>query len=79
VGFALLEHPDNPWYPSPWLCREDGLLSPSPFAWRKLDLEPGAVLTLQYRLIVHSGYVEAGWVRERQADWLRTTRAARRA
>jgi hypothetical protein len=73
VGFALLDHPDNPWYPSPWNCRGDGILSPSPFAWRAVELPPGAALDLKYRLVIHCGYVEAGWVRARLADWVRST------
>lgn len=75
VGFAFLDHPDNLWYPTPWCCREDGFLSPSPYAWRSESLQPGESLDLRYRILVHSGYVEAGWVRERRADWLRSTRA----
>jgi hypothetical protein len=71
VGMAILEHPGNPWSPSPWVAREDGLISPSPFGWRSLTLEPERPLVLRYRIVVHSGYVEAGWVRARLADWLR--------
>jgi hypothetical protein len=71
VGLAFLEHPNNPWYPSPWICREDGTLSPSVFGWRTEELAPAATLRLRYRLVIHSGYVEAGWVRARLVDWLR--------
>ncbi len=61
VGFAFLDHPDNPWHPTPWLVRDGGLLSPSPFAWRSVELAPSASLTLRYRLLVYQGYVDAGW------------------
>jgi Methane oxygenase PmoA len=71
VGFAFLDHPGNPWHPSPWLCREDGVMSPSPFPWRQHKLEHGRSLALRYRIVVHFGYVEAGWIQERMADWLR--------
>jgi hypothetical protein len=71
VGLAFLDHPGNPWHPSPWLFREDGVLSPSPFPWRQHTLEPGRSLALRYRIVVHSGYVEAGWIQARMADWLR--------
>ncbi len=69
VGFALLDHPDNPWHPSPWLAQDDGTLSPSPFSWRSLELPPGGALRLRYRLLVYSGYVEAGWADARLAEF----------
>jgi len=71
VGLAILDHPDNPWHPSPWVCTEEGLLSPSPFPWRSHELRAEAPLRLQYRIVVHSSYVEAGWVHARLADWNR--------
>ena len=71
VGIAILDHPGNPWHPSPWLVRDDGLMSPSPFAWQGYTLRPERPLALRYRVLVHSGYVEAGWVQARLADWLR--------
>ena len=71
VGMAFLEHPDNPWYPSPWIVQEDGRLSPSPFAWRSQTLPAGRSLALRYRILVQTGYVEAGWIRARMVDWLR--------
>lgn len=73
VGLAFLDHPENPWHPAPWVCREDGLISPSPFPWRAFELEPGRTLTLKYRILVHSGYVEAGWVHARLRDWVQTS------
>ncbi|HZP85051.1 MAG TPA: DUF6807 family protein [Chthonomonadaceae bacterium] len=69
IGFALLDHPDNPWHPSPWLVLENGTLSPSPFAWRTQELPPGGALSLRYRLHVYSGYVEAGWADARLAEF----------
>jgi hypothetical protein len=71
VGIAFLEYPRNPWFPSPWLARADGLISPSPFLWRSVEIEPGRSLSLRYRLMVHSGYVEAGWAQERLQEWER--------
>ncbi len=72
VGVAILDHPTNPWHPSPWVCTEGGLLSPSPFPWRTHELTLQAPLRLRYRLVVHSGYVEAGWVHQRLRDWSQT-------
>jgi hypothetical protein len=69
VGFAFLDHPANPWHPPPWVAREDGTLSPSPFAWRSLELPPRGALALRYRLLVHRGYVDQGWASERLAQF----------
>lgn len=71
VGFAFLEHPDNPFFPSPWIARPDGVLSPSPFGWRSFNLGAGESLTLRYRLLVHVGYVNQGWADARLADFVR--------
>lgn len=70
-GFAFLEHPANPAFPSPWIARTDGVLSPSPFGWRSQTLEPGEALRLRYRLLTHLGYVNQGWADARLADYLR--------
>lgn len=70
VGFAFLDHPDNPWHPPPWIAREDGTLSPSPFAWREMQLAAGRALFLRYRLIVHRGYVDQGWADARLAEYV---------
>jgi hypothetical protein len=74
VGFALLEHPTNPFYPSLWICRPDGVISPSPFAWREEKLSPGSALQLRYRLHIHSGYVEQGWADARLAEYVKDRR-----
>ncbi|HLK60173.1 MAG TPA: DUF6807 family protein [Chthonomonadaceae bacterium] len=71
VGFAFLDHPDNPWHPPPWVAREDGTLSPSPFAWRVEELAAGRAVLLRYRLIVHRGYVDQGWADARLAEYVR--------
>ncbi|HZT42344.1 MAG TPA: DUF6807 family protein [Chthonomonadaceae bacterium] len=71
VGFAFLDHPDNPWHPPPWIAREDGTLSPSPFAWREMELAASRAIFLRYRLIVHRGYVDQGWADARLAEYVR--------
>lgn len=71
VGFAFLDHPDNPWHPPPWVARADGTLSPSPFAWREMELAAGRAIFLRYRLIAHRGYVDEGWADARLAEYAR--------
>ena len=71
IGFAFLEHPHNPYFPSPWIARPDGVLSPSPFGWRSLTLAPGDRLDLRYRILIHMGYVNQGWADARLQDFAR--------
>lgn len=58
-GIAILQHPDNRWFPCTWFTRDYGFFSPTPMNWLKddqpLKLVKGEVLTLRYRVIVHAG------------------------
>jgi hypothetical protein len=58
-GLAILQHPSNPWYPSPWFTRDYGFISPTPMYWpeneKETFMKKGSVLNLRYRVIVHSG------------------------
>lgn len=58
-GLAIFQHPSNPWYPSPWFTRDYGFMSPTPMYWPANDtdtfMKKGTVLTLRYRVMVHSG------------------------
>ncbi|HWR99642.1 MAG TPA: PmoA family protein [Prolixibacteraceae bacterium] len=58
-GMAILQHPSNPWYPSPWFTRDYGFFSPTPMYWPSNDketmLKKGGKLVLRYRVLVHGG------------------------
>jgi len=58
-GLAIMQHPSNPWYPSPWFTRDYGFISPTPMYWPENGtdtfLKKGSVLTLRYRVLIHSG------------------------
>jgi hypothetical protein len=58
-GLAILQHPSNPWYPSPWFTRDYGFMSPTPMYWPEngtdIFLKKGTVLRLRYRVLVHGG------------------------
>jgi hypothetical protein len=58
-GLAIMQHPSNPWYPSPWFTRDYGFMSPTPMYWpEKGDetfMKKGTELNLRYRVLVHSG------------------------
>lgn len=57
-GIAILQHPKNRWFPSKWFTRDYGFFSPTPMYWLegdKLHLATNETLTLQYRVVVHTG------------------------
>lgn len=62
VGIAMMDSPKNFRYPTPWHVRPYGMLFASPFAQHdfnkslpdgSLTLEPGQVLHLRYRILIH--------------------------
>lgn len=56
-GIAIMDHPENPWSPCPWLTRDYGHLSPSPFHFRDKPwvLPRGQSIRLRYRVVLHAG------------------------
>jgi hypothetical protein len=58
-GIAIIQHPSNPWYPSPWFTRDYGFMSPTPFYWPSNNVETffekGTRIRLRYRVLVHAG------------------------
>ncbi len=60
-GIAIMQHPDNRWYPAPWFTRDYGFISPTPMYWpedeKGIKLQKGEMLSLKYRVIVHRGEV----------------------
>jgi hypothetical protein len=58
-GLAIMQHPSNPWYPSPWFTRDYGFISPTPMYWpengEEIFLKQGTELLLRYRVLVHAG------------------------
>jgi hypothetical protein len=68
-GMAILQHPSNKFYPSPWFTRDYGFFSPTPMYWPENDeftsLKKGEKIALRYRVIVHSGdHLQAGIAQE---------------
>jgi len=67
-GLAILQHPSNPWYPSPWFTRDYGFMSPTPMYWPENGTETvmkkGTVLDLRYRVLVHAGDVNQAKIAE---------------
>ncbi|HSI77732.1 MAG TPA: PmoA family protein [Lunatimonas sp.] len=58
-GMAIMQHPSNDWYPSPWFTRDYGFFSPTPMYWPEDDKETvlakGQKVMLRYRVLVHAG------------------------
>ena len=58
-GIAIMQHPSNKWYPSPWFTRDYGFISPTPMYWpaddQSTQLKKGETIKLRYRALVHSG------------------------
>jgi hypothetical protein len=58
-GIAIMQHPSNKWYPSPWFTRDYGFISPTPMYWPEQDhattLKKGTFVRLRYRVLVHAG------------------------
>jgi hypothetical protein len=68
-GMAILQHPSNPWYPSPWFTRDYGFFSPTPMYWPADEttgtiLKKGDALHLRYRVLVHSGDTKTAGIEE---------------
>lgn len=68
-GMAIMQHPTNEWFPSPWFTRDYGFFSPTPMYWPENEettkLKKGEKIRLRYRVIVHSGdHIEANIAEE---------------
>lgn len=58
-GIAIMQHPSNKWFPSPWFTRDYGFISPTPMFWpsddKATNLKKGEIVKLRYRVLVHAG------------------------
>ena len=73
-GIAILQHPDNKWFPAPWFTRDYGFFSPTPMYWPENDkstrLKKGETVDLKYRVIIHAGITEAAGIAEFYQQWI---------
>jgi hypothetical protein len=72
VGMALLDHPNNPRHPTPWYVIRApvmGYINAALLNDQPMTLQPGELLVLRYRLIVHSGRWDAARLQTAQADY----------
>ena len=67
-GMAIMQHPSNEWYPSPWFTRDYGFFSPTPMYWpandKETTLKKGQTIQLKYRVLVHAGDVASAKIAE---------------
>ncbi len=68
-GMAIMQHPTNKWYPSPWFTRDYGFFSPTPMYWPEDEkagttFKKGDTLKLRYRVLVHGGNTEEAGIKE---------------
>lgn len=62
-GLAILQHPQNPGFPSPWFTRDYGFFSPTPMFWpadgKQTLIGKGQKIQHGYRVLIFSGAVES--------------------
>lgn len=70
-GVALLDHPQNPWAPTPWFTRDYGFVSPSPMNFQEAPwrLAAGNSVKLRYRVVVHAGDAHVAGIAEVFREW----------
>jgi hypothetical protein len=70
VGIAVMDHEDNPRYPTQWHVRDYGLMTANCFAWKyyrpeagvvgDMAFDKGAATTWRYRIYIHRGNTATG-------------------
>lgn len=72
-GMAIMQHPMNRWFSTPWFTREYGFFSPDPM-WNPEDGESrkfkeGEKIKLHYRVLIHSGDHETAGIAEQFEEY----------
>jgi hypothetical protein len=79
-GIAILQNPDNRWYPSKWFTRDYGFFSPTPMYWLEddhFDLAKEHILNLRYRVVVHAGDEQTAGIQDIFEQYKKTARRSR--
>ena len=74
-GITLMDHPQNPWAPTPWFTRDYGFASPTPFYFmdNPWTLAAGASVLLRYRVVLHTGSPEKAGIAANYKSWVGKT------
>jgi hypothetical protein len=78
AGLAMLDHPDNPRYPTPWYAGGAGsgnFLNAALLFHEPMALGAGEPLALRYRVLIHDGAWEADRLRAEHDRWAGEARA----
>lgn len=81
-GLAILQHPANRWFPSPWFTRDYGFFSPTPMYWLegdKLTMPKGEKIELRYRVVVHTGNTEEAGIAKSWEEYQASATSAAKA
>jgi len=86
VGVAVMDHMDNPRYPTEWHVRNYGLMTANCFGWKyyrpnskqrgDMTFRKGSTTTWRYRVFLHKGDARRGRVAERYIDFVFPPRVA---
>jgi hypothetical protein len=70
-GIALLDHPKNPFAPTPWFTRDYGFISPTPFNFidKPWQLAAGNSVRLRYRVVLFAGAPKEIGLEKIYRDW----------
>jgi hypothetical protein len=73
-GIVLMDHPKNPWAPTPWFTRDYGFISPSPFNFidKPWQLSKGQSVMLRYRVVLHAGDPQEAEIAKIYRTWAAT-------
>lgn len=74
VGLVMMDHPENPRYPSHWRYIDDPgftYINPSLVLAAPYDLAPGATLRLRYRILTLDGNIDTAATARRYAEYER--------
>ncbi|RJP27784.1 MAG: hypothetical protein C4527_12515 [Candidatus Omnitrophota bacterium] len=79
AGFTIMDHPENPFFPTYYHVRDYGLFTANPFGLsffkrdKNLDgsqiLKKGESWLFRYRIYIHAGDVKTGRVEQKYADY----------
>jgi hypothetical protein len=77
VGVAILDHPDNPRYPTWWMARDYGLVAANPFGVSYFEDRPRGTgdltvtrpVTFRYRFLFHEGDWEQAGIANAFRTW----------
>lgn len=86
VGFAIMDHPSNPRFPTWWHVRDYGLFAANPFGQHEfeglkdkkagdLKIAAGQTVTFRYRVIIHEGDEKQAGIASLFEDFAKTKTA----